>query len=536
MSDRPLPQRRGPALVLPLVLLVALVASVGATPLQSAAPTAPAGPPLPSDTGAVRDGGFEAAGRAPRGEPAPWRIETDGVRFGEARPFRGGFGARLCGDAGCAARLAQTVAPPDAGAGALLLVFHLRIATAKAPGAGCQDELLVEVAVGAEPPATVGRLCEEAATDGFARHRLDLTAIARRAAAVDRPLGLAFVARTDPAVPSTAFWLDDIAIVREAVPPGPANSRVSSGPFSGYSEPHLAVDPTDPDRLLGAAKRFTDTTRYRFRVGTFASADGGRTWTEGGDLRGAAAYEVTSDPVVAFGPDGAAYLVVVGVHAVDASNAPPWAILLYRSDDGGRTFAAPTTVDLGAGNDKPWLAVDHSSGPTRGTVYVGWTRRCVAFFGRSGDGGRSFSPAIRVQNGGPGVQLAVGPGGTLFFLVPVSGRRGGGEGEVDGGAGCGSDRGGEVRLDLVVSGDGGASFAPPRPVIRARAMPSTLDGDFRAGTLPALAVAPDDGALLVAWNDPRDGTPDVWLARSTDGGVSFSDPRRVHPDPANDQF
>ena len=471
-----------------------------------------------TDTAAVADGGFEAPSPT-----SPWRFETGDGRDprDRAQPRQGAVSARLCGGPRCTDRLSQTLTPPPAAAGALLLVVQLRIATDKPPGDGCQDDLVVEVALGMGAPETVGRTCEEAATDRFVKHRFDVTGPAGRAARTGEPLHLRFAARTDANDAATTFWLDEVSLRREDRPPGPTNVRVSSSDFSAFSEPHVAVDPTDPDRLVGASKAFTGNATYRFRVGTFVSDDGGRTWRDRGPLPGLADYDVVSDPVVAFGPDGAAYVVVVGASVGPAAGiaANGWGIFAYRSTDGGRAFAGPVAVDVGQADDKPWLAVDRSDGPGRGTVYVVWVDGCTTYLSRSLGGSRPFSPRRRLMDACAGAQVAVGPDGTVYVAAPAT---------------VPIER--PHQLLLTISRDAGATFSPPDPVLRLGTMPTTLEGGFRAATLPQLVIAPDSGDLLVVWNDRRDGTPDVWLSRSTDGGETFSTPIRVNRVAANDQF
>lgn len=80
------------------------------------------------------------------------------------------------------------------------------------------------------------------------------------------------------------------------------------------------------------------------------------------------------------------------------------------------------------------------------------------------------------------------------------------------------------QADIYVarSTDGGRSFGPNVRV---------NDDLGRAGQLsPALAVD-DSGAVYVAWHDMRAGNPDIYFARSTDGGKTFTRNARVNDDP-----
>lgn len=80
---------------------------------------------------------------------------------------------------------------------------------------------------------------------------------------------------------------------------------------------------------------------------------------------------------------------------------------------------------------------------------------------------------------------------------------------------------------LVKSTDLGRHWSPP---IRVNAAPEAISADGE--TRPKLALAAD-GGLLVAWTHPlsKPYSGAIRLARSEDGGASFSPPLTVHRDP-----
>ena len=200
---------------------------------------------------------------------------------------------------------------------------------------------------------------------------------------------------------------------------------------------------------------------------------------------------------------------------------PPNPILLARSEDGGRTFAAPVTV-----GDPNRLAVQPTllAGPD-GQVVVGaldlgqdldtyQTRHegrsgpppagpWQVILWRSADGGATFGPATTVAGGivppqrvlidlAPAPAFAVDPARSRVYAAWESGR------------------------DVLVSwsGDAGETWTTPQ-----RLGPSA-GGQF----LPGIGVAPDGRVDLAYYDrsrDPEDVLAEVVLASSTDGGRSF---------------
>jgi hypothetical protein len=247
------------------------------------------------------------------------------------------------------------------------------------------------------------------------------------------------------------------------------------------SEPHLALDPTNPAVLVAVAQ-----TRA---VVAWRSEDAGRSWTASPALLGKGGRGVASgDPVVAIGPDGS---VLFGALAFDPEGR---CTLLqrvgsYRSQDGGRSFAPLT----GAGqtirlprrffgrpscpipkglthlsvHDKEWIAVDVTGGARRGSVYLVWT-----IYDQYPDG-RIF--------------------GTLLFAA---------------------------------SRDGGKTYGRPIAVSPRTRMPDLLEH------LSQVAVRPD-GTVDVVWNELRNGAFSVVHAASSDGGGSFSTAEPVALLPGN---
>lgn len=225
-------------------------------------------------------------------------------------------------------------------------------------------------------------------------------------------------------------------------------------------------------------------------------------------------------PTVAVDPrDGTVYIAWVGVTEGESN------VYLARLDASGsppRAGAGPVRV-----NDVPGDAAPHEQAPAQvrvgpeGEVYVVWQNNTIVpgrrfpasdlRFARSTDGGRSFEPAIYVNDdaGGPPAShtfhdLVVAPDGTIYVSW-IDGRD--------------PDRGSRIRV--ARSSDGGRSFGPSTVVDDEEACPCCRT---------ALALGPR-GELYIAWRKVFEGSiRDIVLARSTDGGRSFGPPVRVHED------
>lgn len=186
---------------------------------------------------------------------------------------------------------------------------------------------------------------------------------------------------------------------------------------------------------------------------------------------------------------------------------PANALRLVRSEDHGRTWSAPVTVnERGALGDFGSHGFHALTVAPDGAVLATWLENAgegsKVVFARSDDRGATFSPA-RVVNEQPACPccrtgVTAAGAGQLF----VSWR---------------SVFPGDVR-DVVVSrsDDGGASWRAP---VRPREDGWVYPGCPHAG--PAMALGPD-GAVHIAWWTGKEGEAGVWYARSTDGGAHFT--------------
>lgn len=183
--------------------------------------------------------------------------------------------------------------------------------------------------------------------------------------------------------------------------------------------------------------------------------------------------------------------------------------------------------------DKPFLTVDQSFGPHGGNVYVAWTDfskygssdprdSSVIVFARSTNRGESFEPWVRVSdkagsaedgdNTMEGAVPAVGPNGEVYLSWA------GPEGiyfdkSLDGGRHWGRDT-------ILTALPGGWDFDIPG-ISRANGMPVTVAD---------ISSSPHRGTVYVNWVDFRNGDPDVFVMSSRDSGRTWDGPHRVNSD------
>lgn len=261
------------------------------------------------------------------------------------------------------------------------------------------------------------------------------------------------------------------------------------------------------------------------------------------------AEHAAGNPTAAVDPrDGAGFVAWIAT----AESAPN--VFLARVDADGRP-GAPVRV-----NDRPGDAAPHEQAPAQvavgpdGSVYVLWQnnrkitgRRFPASdlrFARSVDGGRTFSPAVTVNDDAGGLpsshtfhDVAVGADGTVWVSwidsrakdaaralrpKPAAAPAGKTDGHAGGhGGGMASEEGlppSEIRV--AKSADGGRTFGAS-VVVDTAPCPCCRT---------SLAVA-GDGTVYLAWRKEYAGdVRDVVVARLGAGETAFGAPVRVHAD------
>lgn len=319
-----------------------------------------------------------------------------------------------------------------------------------------------------------------------------------------------------------------------AAPSAPVN--ISRTPGDSLV-PVLAVD---PGGVIHAV--WHDNSSGQFQILYSRSSDGGTTFSSGVAISGPGEAQV---PAVISDRDGVIYVVWEG----EAGGARR--IFFSRSTDGGTIFAAPANLSPGTGDSKLPAIVAHG----KGEVYVAWQDSTgpgrQILFTRSTDGGKTFDsprPVTPHAAGTRAAAISVEASGAVILVW---------QGTVTGAPGVVFSR----------STDRGQTFSPPRllvPGARERQAPAvaTADGEIYlvwrdrvAGRWEILFTRSSDGGetftpplnvsrttglanapaivatgrkrIAVAWQDDRTGTPQIFMARSADGGITFSVPINV---------
>jgi hypothetical protein len=290
-------------------------------------------------------------------------------------------------------------------------------------------------------------------------------------------------------------------------------------------EPSIMMDPNHPDRLMAG----TNLNDYYY------SEDGGFTWTAGTLY---SQYSVWGDPCLIVDTAGNFFYF----HLSNPSNGN-WIdrIVSQKFDFETHSWTQDTYTGLNddKAQDKEWATVDSANN----AIYVTWTQfdsygspypydSSNIMFSKSLDGGETWSDAVRINktagdcedsdNTVEGAVPAVGPNGEIYVAWA-------------GPLGIMFDRSadeGETWLDndiFVSSQPGGWNYNIP--------------GIWRCNGLPVtccdLSNSPYRGTIYVNWTDQRNGLndTDVWIAKSTDGGYTWTQPIRVNNDsPGKQQF
>lgn len=279
------------------------------------------------------------------------------------------------------------------------------------------------------------------------------------------------------------------------------------------NEPSIAVDPTNPNRMIIGWRQFDNISSNFRQAGIGYTEDGGETWTfpeviDGGVFR--------SDPVLDADAEGNIFYNSL------TSNFGEYTCDVYKIAAEGFEWDNGTDAQ---GGDKQWMVIDRTGGTGEGNIYSFWTSAfsiCYpGFFTRSTNGGESYEDCVSVDGDPNWGTLAVGPDGELYIV----------------GEGYGTE---------IIVAKSTTAMNPELPVSFNSYSVVDLDGELsiypsvnpeglmgQADIDVDCSDGPGHGYVYVVASVNRDSNTDpgdVMFARSTDGGQTWDDPVRINDD------
>jgi len=302
-------------------------------------------------------------------------------------------------------------------------------------------------------------------------------------------------------------------------PPFGADVRVITDTTTlAHNEPSISVNPANRNNIVAGSNDYREGGSNAIHAYYYLSDDGGQTWSNG-RLPGLVPLpEIQGDMAVAFGPDNWVYYNFLNFNR--NTSDPQDGVWASASSDGGHTWGNPVEIANGYttyNTDKEYIAADNSSSAYRGNVYSCFTDFNTGSgtirISRSTNHGQTWSsPANNIgTDNDQGCDVTVGPNGEVYVVfssyVPGSGG-----------------------ILMMHSTDGGVTFLGPARVSTLSEMVSP-PGGYRASSFPSIAVNPTNGDLHAVWPDSRfDGKADILYSRSTDGGLTWSNPIVLNDD------
>lgn len=296
----------------------------------------------------------------------------------------------------------------------------------------------------------------------------------------------------------------------------------------GPCEPSICISPKDKNKIVAGA----------VLNHVYSSEDGGETWRRSVLLSD---YGVYGDPVIGADYKGNFYYL----HLSDPEHKG-WAsprlldrIVAQKSTDGGLSWNNGSFMGMHhpKDQDKHWIGID----PESNALYVTWTEfdkygsenpadKSRILFSKSTDEGETWSETVAInQYEGD----CIDGDQTTEGAIPVAGLNG----EIY--VAWAYDN----KLWFDVSKDGGETWLSEDIVIAEQpgGWAFEVPDIGRANGMPVLGIdrtdGPNRGTLYVNWTDQTHGPDDidVWFAKSTDNGKTWSKPKRVNDDPAGKQ-
>jgi hypothetical protein len=326
--------------------------------------------------------------------------------------------------------------------------------------------------------------------------------------------------RSDPPAPyhrprySMPYGVTDGPFPLHQVNVGPGGANILG---DAANEPSIMVDPTAPNRIAIAWRQFDSVTSNFRQAGHAYSRDGGRTWTFPGVLDPGV---FRSDPVIR--SDNVGRIIYWSLTNATGN----YTCQVFRSSDGGQTWGSPIEA---YGGDKQWFDIDRTGGTGDGNFYGTWdgaTAYTANGFTRSTDHGATFMSPVQVLGQPNWGTVAVGPNGEVYVV-------GNSNGNLNA---C------IITKTVNANQPGVPTWSFSRTVnLGGSQVYYTQQPPNPEGLLGQFWVRVDNsngprrGWVYVLCSVHQTGSADpldVMLARSTDGGNTWSAPVKVNDEPA----
>ncbi|HSH37594.1 MAG TPA: sialidase family protein [Chthoniobacterales bacterium] len=316
-----------------------------------------------------------------------------------------------------------------------------------------------------------------------------------------------------------------------------ANIRLGDDPaalpteFRSQAEPHIARAPNNPDFVIATFQEGRFSNGGAADCGYAVTHDGGLTWRRalipnlarpsGGT------FDRATDPVAGIDRNGVTYLNTL---ALLDTNPRRGIVVVSRSNDGGNSWTNPMVAYSDPSGqffpDKNWMAVNSFADTlSAGRILVTFTlfpntsatnhpiMRVI-----SDDGGATWGPAEFIHSSNRQVQ-----GSQPLFLrdgrvvIPYWNFNNTGSFADD-------------FLEMVVSNDGGQTFATPKLItpVAIYNHPQVRDGAF----LPSATTDRTTNTVYVTYQAVHQGSPRIMFTKSSNAGDSWTTPIPISDNPS----
>ena len=288
------------------------------------------------------------------------------------------------------------------------------------------------------------------------------------------------------------------------------NNRVGDA----ANEPSICVDRHNPNRMSIGWRQFS-SVGSNFREAGFAyTTNGGMRWIAPGVLEN---NVFRSDPILNSDTTGRFFYLSLVQNFFDD---------LWRSVTGGQSW---TRVGPADGGDKQWFTIDNTNSSGRGFQYQYWSTDGNNYggrqFTRSTNGGSTWMDPINIPNSPAWGTLDVDSVGNLFI---------GGVNLTTNRIWCvrstnAKNAGVIPTFDRSTAVNLGGDIVFAEPINPEGLVGQVYLAADRSGT------STNDNIYMLASVQPSGFTngSDVMFVRSTNGGITFSAPRRINDDPVN---